>query len=209
MTEYGLPVMGMSAAVVIVSAACGGILIIAAIMKCRNWRPFRDVVAFLLGSDGNRVTDVAAVLFVTGEFLLGILLVLGVKLTASLVAFVIFVACTTWVLAVLARRRYAGSCGCFGESSGRRAIGWLPFVRNALLVVVATACLVAVGSGSADAIPPRTWSTAYVYWGLAATLLLVVGLAYQLIEAACQMYAGRATVRRSSEMVVQRERYPS
>ena len=169
------------AAAAIVSACCGGMLVFAAFTKCRRWKSFRSMVAFVLEGRRDSVINAAAALFVSCEIILGILLVLGVRLMETLVAFVLLMIGLTFVLTLLARRGYAGGCGCFGESSGRRTIGWLPFVRNGLLVVAAPTCIVMVRGGSIESTAWWTWPPAY--WAVIGVLLLVGGVIYRLTEA--------------------------
>lgn len=163
------------------------VLLLAASGKLREWRAFHDVLRSL-GLDGLRGGWITA--FAAGvvglEGALAGLLVTGRNVEAAAWGTTGFLCVATLALLILRRRGYEGGCGCFGEPSARRRVGWPDFVRNAALVTVSVGVLfAATGPGP---VPPL-WALPAATLALGAAATAGALLSYLMADAAASLRA--------------------
>lgn len=192
-------VTGYSALVLagtVIRIVLGGIFLLAGGLKWTRTST-TDSIALAAGFRSGRLLQFGLVTIPISELLVGSWLVLGWHPAEALAAATVLLTFFTAVLAVAVRHGYTGGCSCFGIPSVQQ-VGWLTFLRNIILLAVASFAQVA------------SWNlnSSSELWNLPVQLPIT---ALMLTAALVAIYAlneelGRATQRQSWPSVVRKAR---
>lgn len=167
----------LSVAAVAIRLLVGGLLVISGFLKARRPANAITAVSKWLGDRPRLGATVVRVVTLL-EIVLGVLLVAGIQIKWTAPAAALFFLAVNVPVIMLMRAKYAGGCGCFGDSD--RRLDKADVARNCLLAMlslgVAYRALTEVPACAAGAL----WSLDLATAASSTAIALVVALSWAL-----------------------------